>query len=183
MILHGKQFQLILMLNFEGIILINIYTITRVFIIIINHYRIDKICIRTNTITTIIATDNWLLKVTPYNMFCAHQSDTALIVCSSDTHHCSMTNRNSVQFINIEVKSTRADVEPFFIRLNGLDFQDLQDKWARPIVVLPNVVFHATLLDRFIDAFKEQIKLNQVYETNQVYIFYIKELYSYFKNV
>lgn len=154
------------------------------FIIIINIYnidcRIDKICIRTNTLTTIVATDNWLLKVTPYNMYCAHQSDTALIVCSSDSHHCSMANRNQVQFINIEVKSTRASVAPFFIRLNALDFKDLQDRWARPIVVLPNVVFQVTLLDRFVDAFKEQIKLNQIYETNQViqicYIFYLTAL-------
>lgn len=135
------------------------------------YFRIDKICIHTNSIIKISATDNWLLKITPYTIYCAHQSDTALIVCSSDTHKLSIANRVEVQYINIEVKSTRSNVHPFFIRLNALDFKDLQDKWSRPITILSNVNFHKTLLDRFIDAFKEQIELNQAYETNQVYFF------------
>lgn len=36
--------------------------------------------IRTNAIFKVIATDNWVIKTTPYTVYFAHQSDTALIV-------------------------------------------------------------------------------------------------------
>ncbi|KAG7190384.1 hypothetical protein KM043_006492 [Ampulex compressa] len=129
--------------------------------------RVNKIIIDTNSITRIIATDNWIIKVMLYKIQIAHQSDTALIVNSSDTHVMSPTTRGEVQFINIEVKPTRAGAEPFNIRLNALDFKDLQDKISRPITVLQNITFHKTLLDRFIDTFKEQVKENPCYATAQ----------------
>lgn len=54
------------------------------------------------------------------------------------------------------------------VRLNALDFRDLQDKVNRPITVLQSVTFHLTLTDRFLDAFREQVAENPVYETSQV---------------
>jgi len=56
----------------------------------------------------------------------------------------------------------------YFVRLNALDFRDLQDKVIRPITVLQNVTFHRTLTDRFLDAFRGQVAENPVYETSQV---------------
>lgn len=67
------------------------------------YFRLDKIVITTNSITCIIATDNWIIKVMPYKILVAHQSDTALIVNKSDTHDMSPVTRGEVQFINIEV--------------------------------------------------------------------------------
>ena len=49
-----------------------------------------------------------------------------------------------------------------------MDFRDLQDKVSRPITVLQNVTFHRTLTDRFLDAFREQVAENPVYETSRV---------------
>lgn len=97
----------------------------------------------------------------------AHQSDATLIVNKSDTHLMSPTTRDQVQFINIQVKPTRAMAEAFDIRLNALDFKDLQDKVSRPITVLQNIKFHRTLLDRFIDTFKEEVNRNPFYDTAQ----------------
>lgn len=62
----------------------------------------------------------------------------------------------------------RPGTEKFNIRLNALDFKDLQDRVSRPITVLPHVTFHKTLLDRFIDTFKEQVEQNSRYHTEQV---------------
>jgi hypothetical protein len=62
------------------------------------------------------------------------------------------------------------------VRLNALDFRDLQDKVSRPITVLQNVTFHRTLTDRFLDAFREQVAENPVYETSQVSF---KPVYDY----
>lgn len=64
----------------------------------------------------------------------------------------------------LQVKPTRAMAEAFDIRLNALDFKDLQDKVSRPIIVLQNITFHRTLLDRFIDTFKEEVNRNPFYD-------------------
>ncbi|XP_033209594.1 E3 ubiquitin-protein ligase TM129 [Belonocnema kinseyi] len=133
----------------------------------IEYRRIDKIVIDTNSVTRIVATDNWIIKISPYKLYVAHQSDTALIVNKSDTHVMSPTTRGEVQFVNIEVKPTRIGAQSFTIRLNALDFKDLQDKVSRPITVLENVTFHRTVLDRFIDTFKEEVAKNPYYETAQ----------------
>ena len=62
-----------------------------------------------------------------------------------------------------QVKPTRIGAQSFNIRLNALDFKDLQDKVSRPITVLENVTFHRTVLDRFIDTFKEEVAKNHYY--------------------
>ena len=129
----------------------------------VEYQRIDKIILTTNSITCVIATDNWIIKVLPYTIMVAHQSDTALIVNRSDTHEMSPVTGGEVQFINIEVKPTRTGSQPFDVRLNVFDFKNLQDKVSRPITILQNITFHKTLLDKFIDNFKEHVQENPHY--------------------
>ncbi|XP_043260847.1 E3 ubiquitin-protein ligase TM129 [Colletes gigas] len=131
------------------------------------YQRIDKIVITTNSITCIVVTNNWIIKVMPYKILVAHQTDTVLIVTKSDTHNMSPVTRGEVQFINIEVKPTRTGTQSFDIRLNALDFKNLQDKISRPITILQNITFHKTLLDRFIDNFKEQVEENPYYTSTE----------------
>ncbi|KAK4875589.1 hypothetical protein RN001_012011 [Aquatica leii] len=129
--------------------------------------RIDKISIQANAICTVIATENWIMKVTPLTIFIAHQSDATLNVNQCDTHSLSPENSRQVQYITIEVKSSRESIQPFNIRLNALDFKDLQDRIARPITILPNVLVHKSLMDKFVDTFKEVVVDNPRYETDQ----------------
>lgn len=79
----------------------------------------------------------------------------------------SFSVQNKLQII-FQVKPTRAIAQAFDIRLNALDFKDLQDKVSRPIIVLQNITFHKTMLDRFIDTFKEEVNRNPFYDTTQV---------------
>ncbi|CAG2061342.1 unnamed protein product, partial [Timema podura] len=130
--------------------------------------RIDKFCVETNPVVRLIATDNWLLKVMPYNIEFARQDDSTLILSSCDNHSVSPSGPGGAQFLNIEVKSFVPNTKSFNIRLNALDFKDLQDKVNRPINVLQNITFHRTLTDRFLDAFKEQVVQNVLHETSQV---------------
>lgn len=130
--------------------------------------RLEKICIQTTAITKIVATENWLIKITPLTLFIAYQSDTSLIVKQADTHELSPVSSNEVQYITIEVKPQRPNVNPFTIRINALDFKDLQDRVARPISVAPNVKFHKTIMEQFVDTFKELVEKNPKYATNQV---------------
>lgn len=130
-----------------------------------NEYRRqDKLVKKFSAITKIIVTENWIMKTSLYFVHFAHQSDTALIAVNTDTHNISIQDTNdSAQFVNIEVKPTRANVRKFKIRINSLDFRDLQDRVNRPITVLSSVSFHTTIIDRFVNVFNEEIKNNPRY--------------------
>lgn len=125
---------------------------------------------QTSPITKIVATENWILKITPLHINLCHQTDANLVVKESDTYH-SLNNLGTVQYITIEVKSSRSNVDPFTIRIKGLDFQNLQDRISRTISIPAHVKFHKTLIDRFIDAFKDCIKNNPQYSTTLVSIY------------
>ncbi|XP_050506847.1 E3 ubiquitin-protein ligase TM129 [Diabrotica virgifera virgifera] len=128
---------------------------------------IEKICLQTSAVVTVIVTENWIIKVSPLTMNIVHQSDASLVVKEADTFDLSPDN-TTVQYLNIEVKSERQGVDPFIIRINASDFRDLKDKVARSIRILPNVKFHQTVVEKFVDVFNETIKLNPRYETNEI---------------
>ncbi|XP_063232567.1 E3 ubiquitin-protein ligase TM129 [Bacillus rossius redtenbacheri] len=127
-------------------------------------YRsVDKFCVATSSVVRVVATANWLVKVTPYALAVAHQGDCALVLSSSDTHEVSLGGPGPAQFLNIEVKATSARSRSFTIRLNAADFRDLQDRVSRPIAVLRDVVFHPTLMDRFLATFRDVVQQNPVF--------------------
>ncbi|XP_049808777.1 E3 ubiquitin-protein ligase TM129 isoform X1 [Schistocerca nitens] len=129
--------------------------------------RLDKFCVQTSPVTKVVATDNWVFWVRPYGMDCAHQSDTALIVCRSDTHHIAPESPIGTQFLNIEVRPTRQFVPSFTIRLESTDFRDLQDKISRPITVLQNVTLFRSLSDQFLETFRELVAQNPHYRIDE----------------
>ncbi|KAB0794453.1 hypothetical protein PPYR_11293 [Photinus pyralis] len=129
--------------------------------------RVDKISIQTNAVSRVIATENWILKVTPLTIFVAHQSDATLNACHTDTHTMSAENFGHVQYVTIEVKSARDNVPPFKIRVNTADFRDLQDRLARPITITPDILVHKSLMDKFVDTFREVVQDNPVYSTEE----------------
>lgn len=74
-----------------------------------------------------------------------------------------------MQFVNIIVKPTRKGTSEFSIRVNSLDFKELQDRIDRPITVLSgvNLIIHRSVLERFIEVFKELITANPKYRCDQ----------------
>lgn len=78
--------------------------------------RVNKITIQSSSIVRVVATDNWIIKISSYTLDVAHQSDTALILSSADVHQWSPHINDNVQFVNIEVKPTRQNAQPFKIR-------------------------------------------------------------------
>ncbi|XP_022918605.1 E3 ubiquitin-protein ligase TM129 [Onthophagus taurus] len=134
-----------------------------------SEYRsIDKIAIQTNSICRIIATENWVMKITPLTIYLIHQSDASLVVNRCETHYMSQDSRDEVQYINIEVTSRRNNIDPFTIRLNSTDFQDLQDRISRSIDILPDVQFKKTTIEKFLEVFNENIDKNPKYYTQEV---------------
>lgn len=94
----------------------------------------------------------------------------ALLHFQSDSHDLSELSTETIQFVNIRVKPTRPGVTEFIIRINALDFKTLQDRMLRPITILDGVTFNKTVIDRFIEVFKQQIQLNPKYTTEEVSI-------------
>lgn len=66
------------------------------------------------------------------------------------------------------MKPTRPGVEEFLIRVNALDFRSLQDRMLRPITILDGVNFNRSVIERFIEVFKQQVDSNPRYKTNEV---------------
>lgn len=62
----------------------------------------------------------------------------------------------------------RTGVTEFMIRINALEFKSLQDRMLRPITILDGVTFSKTVIDRFVEVFKQQIELNPRYKTSEV---------------
>uniref|UniRef100_A0A8D8AJW5 Transmembrane protein 129 n=1 Tax=Culex pipiens TaxID=7175 RepID=A0A8D8AJW5_CULPI len=125
--------------------------------------RDSRVVIRMNPLSRIVVTESWIVKTGPYWINVAGQEDTALVAFKSDTHDVSQEAFETVQYVNIAVKSTRPGIREFNIRINALDFKDLQDRINRPITILSSVKFHRTVLDRFVDVFKEQVGQNPRY--------------------
>lgn len=131
-------------------------------------FRIDKICIRTSTICHVVITENWIMKVTALTICFIHQTDASLVVQNCDSHTISRNEEGEVQYINIMVTTTRESVDPFIIRINGGDFQDLQDRISRSITIPSNITFHKTVIEKFVDTFKNFIQENPQFKTEQV---------------
>lgn len=125
--------------------------------------RDSRVVIRMNPLSRIVVTESWILKTGPYWINVAAQEDTAMVAYKSDTHDVSQEAFETVQYVNIAVKPTRPGIREFNIRINALDFKDLQDRINRPITILSTVKFHRTVLDRFVDVFKEQVSQNPRY--------------------
>lgn len=62
----------------------------------------------------------------------------------------------------------RTGVKPFKIRINTNDFKNLKDRLTTPIIILSHVRFQSSIIERFIEVFKQQINLNPRYETDEV---------------
>lgn len=78
--------------------------------------RVEKVCIRTSNITTIVATTNWVIKLSPYTVDVVRQNLMEMEVFQADTYRRLANGDVMVQYINIKVKCTRPGIRPFSIR-------------------------------------------------------------------
>lgn len=130
--------------------------------------RDDKVIIRMNPLARLVATESWIIKAGPYWINVANQEASALVAYKSDTHDVTQEGYDTVQYVNIAVKPTHPGIREFSIRINALNFKDLQDRLSRPITILSSVKFHRSVLERFVDVFKDQVGQNPTYQTMAV---------------
>uniref|UniRef100_A0AAG5DJ13 Uncharacterized protein n=1 Tax=Anopheles atroparvus TaxID=41427 RepID=A0AAG5DJ13_ANOAO len=122
--------------------------------------RNTKMEIRSNAISTLVVTENWIIKTNLYRINVAHQNETSLVGYKIDIQDVTTDISDASQYVNIAVKPLQ-DSKHFIIRVSGEHFSDFQDHVNRPIVLLPSVKFR-TLIDLFVEVFKEQATLNPV---------------------
>ncbi|XP_039491371.1 E3 ubiquitin-protein ligase TM129 isoform X2 [Drosophila santomea] len=117
-----------------------------------------------NSISSVIATQNWIIKTTIYNVHFAHQTNTSLSVAKAETYNISQQDQNdTLQMISIIVRPMRQGVSDFHIRINALEFRNLENRVRRPIAIPSNIQFHRNVIDRFVDVFKAQVALNPIF--------------------
>ncbi|XP_058129219.1 E3 ubiquitin-protein ligase TM129 [Anopheles ziemanni] len=126
-----------------------------------DEYRRDtKMVIRSNAISTLVVTESWIIKTNLYGISVARQNESSLVAYKVDFQDVLTDTVDATQFINIAVKPPQERLQ-FTIRVNGDHFKDFQDHVNRPIVLLPSVQFRS-VIDRFVDVFKEQVALNPI---------------------
>ncbi|CDQ82497.1 E3 ubiquitin-protein ligase TM129 isoform 3-T3 [Salvelinus alpinus] len=112
----------------------------------------------------VLITDTWIMKVTTYYVHIALQQDTHLTVTDSRQHQLSPDSATPVQILTLRVASINPSVKPFDIRLNSTEYAELREKLHAPIRNAANVVIHQTMSDLFLETFKSQVEMNQVYQ-------------------
>ena len=126
------------------------------------HRRIDKIIIRTSTLTKVVVTDNWIILVGqwPWKFHLALQSDVQLELIKSDHLNISSDNTGEVQYLSIRVNNRRNPSKPFQFRLKSTEYRDLDSRLRRPIVNIENIAIYKTATERFVEVFREHVERN-----------------------
>ena len=83
------------------------------------------------------------------------------LISATDHFAFSYETSQPSQYLSIIVHSINPAVKSFMLRLNSADYGELKDRLQAPIRNARNIVIHQSLSDKFLDAFKEQVKLNQ----------------------
>lgn len=111
----------------------------------------------------VIVTDTWVMKVTVYRLHVTLQQDAHLTVIHSKQHDLSPDSGTPVQILTLRVASIHPNTKSFDIRLNSTEYAELREKLHSPIRNAANVVVHLTLSELFLETFKSQVEMNQVY--------------------
>lgn len=67
---------------------------------------------------------------------------------------------HEAQILTVRVTSVVSELAPFYIRLNSLDFQTIQDKLTTTIRNAQSIVIAQSLSDRFVEAFTSIVQSN-----------------------
>jgi len=127
--------------------------------------RVDKFS-AVSSGSSVYVTDSWILKCTTYFVHISQQTDSHLSIASSDQYAFSHETSQPSQYLSIIVHSINPAVKSFTLRLNSTDYGELKDRLQAPIRNARNIVIHQSLSDKFLYAFKEQVKLNHRFVLN-----------------
>ena len=141
--------------------------------------RIDKLSVQPSPLSRLVVTDNWLVLTGcwPWSCHLSHQSDVSLQIVSSEQHRISTEGHiGGSQFLHIKVSKTqsrtiltytsqvenrRPEVGSYYIRVNALEYKNLQDKIRVSIENTSNIEIFRTVSERFVEVFRDTVRDNQ----------------------
>ncbi|CAH0717492.1 unnamed protein product, partial [Brenthis ino] len=127
-------------------------------------YRsVDKVSIALSATSKFVATQTWLIKVTQYNVNLVKQSDCALVATATDSHNFTTSGEDEVQYVNIEAIPSREDIKRFSFRISTASLRDLQPRLEHPVRVPEHISLLPTLIERFVNVFKQHVDQNPIY--------------------
>lgn len=132
----------------------------------------DKFSSGTNIIHRVYITNNWLIKVNLYDLNLIKIDNVSLHLTHAHEVRLTPEGNMNTQYLNILVRPrVHLYVKPFYIRLNSLEYKDFKDKMLLPIEEEAGIVIKQSLPDQFLDAFIQQIDLNEKFRLKrEVYI-------------
>ncbi|XP_039670263.1 E3 ubiquitin-protein ligase TM129 isoform X3 [Perca fluviatilis] len=105
----------------------------------------------------------YIHQVTTYHVYMALQSECHVTVTESRQHQLSPDSASPTQILTLRVDSINPAVRPFDIRLNSTEHAEFREKLHAPIRNSANVVIHQTISELFLEIFRAQVDLNQLY--------------------
>lgn len=110
----------------------------------------------------IYVTNNWLLKVNLYNLQIINNQNINLQLTHANNVKLTQEGNINQQFLNILIKPLdNSTFKPFYICLSSFEYKDFKDKLLLPIEEAANIIIKQSLPEQFLDAFIEQISLNE----------------------
>lgn len=112
-------------------------------------------------------TNSWLVKVGLYSLHVSDHDSMELVLTDSTEVSMRTNDTPSTQFLKITIKpavSCPSKFTPFNIRLNSFEYKDFCEKIAHEVRLACDVVIKQSLPEQFLDAFKQQLALNDKYQ-------------------
>lgn len=89
----------------------------------------------------------------------------------TDSHNFTTSGEDEVQYVNIEAIPSREDIKRFSFRISTASLRDLQPRLERPVRVPEHISLLPTLIERFVNVFKQHVDQNPIYYVDHVSFF------------
>lgn len=128
--------------------------------------RIDKVTVRTNPVSKTVITSSWIIKVEPYAVRVAHQNHVTLELENAEEHDYTPDSQTT-QYLWVKVEQLQTRKKLFSIRLNAMDYADMQNRLQRSISNVRGLLINQDIHARFSKVFIEEVSLNPVFQTQE----------------
>lgn len=129
--------------------------------------RVTKVLLEVNPITSVVITDNWILKIDLFETHIAKISDTDMLV--SESREFSVTDDlGDHQMLKVDFNSVNGKFKNFQINMFVSGLRQLESQLQRQIRMAPGITVHRTEAEMFLAAFANAVKKNPKYTATEV---------------
>ncbi|XP_019881818.2 E3 ubiquitin-protein ligase TM129 [Aethina tumida] len=128
--------------------------------------RVTKVLLEVNPITSVVITDNWILKIDLFETHIAKISDTDMLV--SESREFSVTDDlGDHQMLKVDFNSVDGKFKNFQINMFVSGLRQVESQLQRQIRMAPGITVHRTEAEMFLAAFANAVKKNPKYTATE----------------